>query len=135
MWATTPSPCSVAKPAEVRAAFDGTVGAGVVDHSLPLQPTCRFLIKGSTFGARGGVAVSFALGESVTSFKVARNEIKGSSVIRGVGDYAFYDPGTTTVELLKGKTVAEVQGIFPGANAVKLKAALTALARAVAKHM
>ena len=53
----------------------------------------------------------------------------------GIATAAFYNAHTTSIELLKGNTVASAQGVFFGVNAAKIKADVVVLAKAVAKHV
>lgn len=139
--ATAPSsPCKLATAAEVKAAFGGTVGAGRVDTSIAGAPTCKYTIRGSNLGLSGSAIVFVSPGQSAKTFALARKEVPGAVSVRGVGNAAFYNPHTTSVELLKGNTVASAQAVFlnPGGrqpNAAKIKADVIALAKAVAKHL
>ena len=60
--------------------------------------------------------------------------------VKGVGDYAFYSPRTTAVELIRRGKVANAQGIFvnpggPKPDPAKVKAAVIKLAKTVAAHL
>jgi type IV secretory pathway protease TraF len=129
------SPCKLATAAQVKAAFGGTVGAGKVDSSLPSAPTCHFSVKNSNLGVAGEAVVFITPGQSAATFKLAKKYVPGAVTVTGVGAAAFYNPHTTSIELLKGNTVASAQGIFFGANAAKVKADVIALAKAVAKRL
>lgn len=134
------SPCSLATVAQVKAAFGGTVGAGKVDNSIPGAPTCHFQVKHSNVGLSGEAVVFITPGQSAATFRIAKKEVPGAVSVSGVGTAAFYNPHTTAIELLKGSTVANAQGIFlnpggPQPNAAKLKADVIALAKAVAAHI
>jgi hypothetical protein len=135
-----PSPCSLVTSAQVKAAFGGTVGAGKVDNSIPGSPTCHFTVTHSNLGFNGTAVVFLTPEQTVATFKLARKEVPGAVNASGVGTAAFYNPHTAGVELLKGSTVANAQGIFlnpggPQPNAAKLKADVIALAKAVAAHL
>ena len=137
--AAAPSPCKLASVAEVKAAFGGTVGAGKVDNSIPGAPTCRFPVKHSNLGISGEAIVFITPGQTAATFKVAKKYVPGAVTVKGVGTAAFYNPHTSSIELLKGNTVASAQGIFlnpggPQPSAAKLKADVIVLAKAVAKH-
>jgi hypothetical protein len=129
------SPCKLVTTAEVKAAFGGTVGAGKVDNSLPGAPACHFSVKHSNLGLSGEAIVFITPGQSAATFKVAKKYVPGAFTVTGVGTAAFYNPHTTSVELLKGNAVASAQGTFFGANAAKVKADVIVLAKAVAKHL
>src|SRR5438067_854124 len=134
------SPCSLATKAEVTAAFGGTVGAGKVDNSLPGAPTCHFSVKGSNLGLSGEAVVFETPGQTPATFALAKKIVPGAISISGVGTAAFYNPRTTSIELLKRKVVASAQAIFlnpggPEVSAVKVKADVVAFAKAVAKHV
>jgi hypothetical protein len=138
--ANGPSPCKLATRADVKAAFGGTVASGKVDNSLPGAPTCQFAVKGSNLGLSGTAVVFVTPGQSEATFKVARKIVPGAVSVAGVGTAAFYNPHTTSVELLKGNTVASAQGIFlnpggPPPNPAKVKADVIVLAKAVARHL
>lgn len=138
--AAPPAPCSLATTADVKAAFGGAVGAGKVDTSLPGAPTCTFSVKHSNLGLSGTAVVFITPGQSAATYKVAKKYVPGAVSVSGVGTAAFYNPHTTSIELLKGNTVASAQGIFlnpggPEPNAVKIKADVTVLAKAVARHL
>ena len=74
-------------------------------------------------------------GQTAATYKLAKKYVPGAVTVKGVGTAAFYNPHTTSVELLKGNTVASAQGVFLGANAAKIKADVIALAKSVAKHI
>ena len=132
--ASNPSPCSLASAADVKAAFGGTVGKGRVDTTTP-DPTCHYSVKHSNLG-RSGEAVVFASPEqTAATFKIAKKYVPGAVTVTGIATAAFYNPHTTAIELLKGNSVANAQGIFFGANAAKIKADVVVLAKAVAKHV
>ena len=129
------SPCKLATVAQVKAAFGGTVAAGKVDNSLPSAPTCHFKVTHSNLGVSGDAIVFVTPGQSAATYKIAKKYVPGAVTVTGVGTAAFYNPHTTSVELLKGNTVASAQGVFFGANAAKIKADVIALAKAVATHI
>jgi type IV secretory pathway protease TraF len=129
------SPCKLATTAQVKAAFGGTVAAGKVDNSLPSAPTCHFKVTHSNLGVTGDAIVFITPGQSAATYKLAKKYVPGAVTVKGVGTAAFYNPHTTSVELLKGNTVASAQGVFFGANAAKIKADVIALAKSVAKHI
>jgi len=133
--ASPASPCKLATTAQVKAAFGGTVGAGKVDTSLPSAPTCHFKVTHSNLGTSGEAVVFVTPGQSVATFKLAKKYVPGAVTVPGVGTAAFYNPHTTSIELLKGNAVASAQGIFLGANAAKVKADVIVLAKAVAKNL
>jgi hypothetical protein len=130
--AATPSPCKLATVAEVKAAFGGTVGAGKVD---PTVGACRFHVTHSNLGVSGDAIVFVTPGQSAATFKIARKSIPGVVTVAGIATAAFYNPHTTSIELLKGNTVASAQGVFFGVNAARIKADVVVLAKAVAKHV
>lgn len=137
--ASTPSPCKLATVADVQAAFGGTVAAGKVDNSSGVA-TCHFAVKHSNLGASGDAIVFLTPGQTAATFKVARKYVPGAVTVNGVATAAFYDPHTTAIEMLKGNTVANAQGVFFDANAhpirsTKIKADVIVLAKAVAKHL
>jgi len=137
--ATTVSPCKLTTRADVRAAFGGHVGAGKVDNTLP-GGTCHFAVAGSNLGIDGEAVVFVTPGQTPATFALARKVIPGVVTVKGVGIAAFYNPRTTAIELLKGKTVASAQGIFinPGGravNAARVKADVVKLAKSVARHL
>jgi hypothetical protein len=138
--AAAPSPCKLVTVAQVKAAFGGTVSAGKVDNSLPSAPVCKFQVKHSNLGIDGEADVFITPGQSASSFKIARKSIPGVVNVSGVATAAFYNPHTTSIEMLKGNVVASAQGIFvnfggPSVNAAKIKADVIVLAKAVAKHI
>jgi hypothetical protein len=133
--AAPPSPCKLATVAQVKAAFGGTVAAGKVDSSLPSAPTCHFKVTHSNLGINGEAVVFVTPGQSASTFKIAKKYVPGAVTVTGVGTAAFYNPHTTSIELLKGNAVASAQGIFFGANAAKVKADVIVLAKAVAKNL
>jgi hypothetical protein len=134
------SPCKLATQAEVKAAFGGTVGAGKIDNSIPGAPTCHFDIKGSNLGMGGSAVVFITPGQTAATFALAKKVVPGAVTVSGVGNGAFYNAHTTSVELIKGKTVASSQGIFfnpggPQVSAVKIQADVIALAKSVSEHI
>jgi hypothetical protein len=138
--AKSPSPCKLATKAQVKAAFGGSVGGGKVDNSIPGAPTCRYSVKKSNLGISGTAVLFITPGQTAATFAVAKKFVPGTVSVPGVGDGAFYNPQTTSVELLKGATVASAQAIFlnpggPRVSAVKIKADVIALAKAVAANL
>jgi hypothetical protein len=134
------SPCKLATATEVKAAFGGTIGAGKLDNTIPGAPTCRYNIKGSNLGRSGTAVVFVTPGQTAATFALAKKVVPGVISVSGVGNGAFYNPNTTSVEFIKGATVANAQGIFlslggPSVNAAKVKADVIALAKSVAKHV
>jgi hypothetical protein len=134
------SPCKLATTAEVRAAFGGTVGAGVIDNSIPGQPSCHYTVKASNLGLSGTAVVFLTPGQTPTTFALAKKEVPGAVAVAGLATGAFYNPHTTAIELLKGTTVANAQAIFlnpggPQPDSAKIKADTILLARAVAKNI
>jgi hypothetical protein len=137
--AGSPSPCKLATIADVKAAFGGTVGPGKVDNSAGV-PACRFAVKKSNLGVDGTAVVFVTPGQSAATFKIAKKEVPGAVAVAGVGNAAFYDPHTDSIEMLKGNAVADAQGIFltasgPPVTGAKIKADVMILAKAVAKHL
>ena len=131
-----PSPCKLATVAEVKAAFGGAVAGGKIDNSLPSGPQCIFHVKHSNLGVDGDAIVFVTPGQSAATFRIAKKTVPGAIGVSGVATGAFYDPHTTSIELLKGNTVASAQGVFLGAsNAAKAKADVIVLAKAVARHL
>lgn len=131
-----PSPCKLVTVAEVKAAFGGAVAGGKIDNSLPSGPQCVFHVKHSNLGVDGDAIVFVTPGQSAATFRIAKKTVPGAVGVGGIGTGAFYDPHTTSIELLKGNTVASAQGVFLGAsNAAKAKADVIVLAKAVAKHL
>src|SRR5262249_45197143 len=110
--ATTVSPCKLTTRADVKAAFGGRVGSGKGDNSLPGAATCHFEVAGSNLGIDGEAVVFITPGQTPATFALARKTIPGVVTVKGIGSAAFYNPRTTSIELLKGKTVASAQGIF-----------------------
>jgi hypothetical protein len=138
--AATPSPCKLVTVAQVKAAFGGVVSAGKVDNSLPGAPVCKFQVKHSNLGIDGEADVFITPGQSAATYKIARKSIPGAVTVTGVATAAFYNPHTTSIELLKGNVVASAQAVFvnfggPSVNAAKIKADVIVLAKAVAKHI
>lgn len=68
------SPCRLASPAAVKAAFGGKVGAGKIDNSIPGAPTCRFAIKGSNLGLGGSAVVFITPGQTAGTFALAKKD-------------------------------------------------------------
>jgi hypothetical protein len=129
------SPCKLATTVQVKAAFGGTIGAGKVDNRILGTPSCHFKVTHSNLGVAGDAIVFITPGQSAATYKLAKKYVPGAVTVTGVGNAAFYNPHTTSVELLKGNTVASAQGVFFGANAAKVKADVIALAKAVATHI
>jgi hypothetical protein len=134
------SPCRLATITEVKAAFGGTVGPGRVDTSLIGAPTCHYAVKGSNLGLSGDAVVFVTPGQTPATFALAKKLVPGAVAVPGVGTAAFYNPHTTSVELLKGTAVASAQAIFldpggPPPDPAKTKADTIVLAKAVAKHL
>lgn len=133
------SPCSLATVAQVKAAFGGTVAAGKLDTSTGV-PACHFKVKHSNLGASGEAIVFITPGQSAASFKVAKKAVPGAVPVTGIGNGAFYVANTGSIEMLKGNTVANVQGVFLDNDAhpittAKMKADVIVLAKVVLKHL
>jgi hypothetical protein len=133
------SPCSLATVAQVKAAFGGTVSTGKLDMSTGV-PACRFKVKHANVGASGEAILFLTPGQSAATFKIAKKEVPGAVSVSGIGNGAFYVASTGSIELLKGNTVANVQGVFLDDDAhpittAKMKADVTALAKTVVKHL
>jgi hypothetical protein len=138
--ATGTTPCKLTTRADVKAAFGGKVGPGRVDNSLPGAPTCHFAVAGSNLGLNGEAVVFVTPGQTPATFALAKKVIPGVSAVNGVGNGAFYNPRTTSIELLEGKVVASAQAIFlnpggPAVNATRVKADVIKLAKSVARHL
>jgi hypothetical protein len=138
--ATSASPCKLTSRAEVKTAFGGKVGPGRVDNSLPGAPTCHFAVTGSNLGRNGEAVVFVTAGQTPATFALAKKVIPGVVTVKGVASAAFYNPHTTSIELLQGKIVASAQGIFlnpggPPVNAARVKADVIKLAKSVARHL
>lgn len=133
------SPCSLVTVAQVKAAFGGTVSPGKVDSSTGV-PVCRFKVRHSNLGASGDAIVFVTPGQSPATFKIAKKGVPGAVGVSGIANGAFYVANTGSIELLKGTTVANAQGVFLDADAhpitsAKMKADVILLAKAVAKHL
>jgi len=137
--AATPSPCKLVTVAQVKAAFGGTVAAGKLDNSIGV-PSCHFAVKHSNLGVNGEAVVFITPGQSPATFTIAKKHVPGAVSVSGIGNGAFYVANTGSIEMLKGNTVANAQGVFLDANAhpitsAKMKADVIVLAKAVAKHI
>jgi hypothetical protein len=137
---TVLTPCKLASSGQVKAAFGGKIGAGKLESTIPGAPTCEFAVKGSNLGMNGSAIVFITPGQSRATFALAKTLVPGAVTVSGVGDGAFYNPRTTTVELIKGTTVANAQAVFlnpggPAVSAAKVEADAILLAKAVAKHL
>ena len=133
------NPCKLVTTAQVHAAFGGTVAAGKVDNSLGV-PSCHFAVKHSNLGVSGEAIVFITPGQSAATFKIAKKEVPGAINVPGIGNGAFYVANTGSIELLKGNTVANVQGLFLDKDAhpitsAKMKADVIVLAKTVAKNL
>lgn len=138
--ATGVSPCNLVTRAEVKAAFGGKVGPGRVDTTLPGAPTCHFAVTASNLGMTGSAIVFVTPGQTPATFALAKKVVPDVVTVKGVGTAAFYNPHTTSVELLKGRVVANAQGVFlnpggPPVNAARVKADVIAMAKSVARHL
>ena len=137
--ATPTNPCKLVTVAQVKAAFGGTVSTGKTNSAAGIA-TCHFAVKHSNLGASGEAVVFITPGQNAAMFKLAKKEVPGAVSVSGIGNGAFYDAHTGSIELLKGNTVASAQGIFLDADAhpitnAKIKADVIVLAKAVAAHL
>src|SRR2546428_1633296 len=66
------SPCRLAAPAEVKAAFGGKVGAGTVDTSIPGAPVCRYGVNASNLGLSGTAVVFGTPGQTPAPSPLAK---------------------------------------------------------------
>jgi len=130
------NPCSLTTPQAVAAAFGGTVATGTVDSSAVPDPTCNFSVTGSNLGPDGLVVVFLTPEQTPDTFRAAKGALLDAAPVPGVGDDAFYNPRSTSVEFLKGSTVGTVQAVFgafggPPVDPAKVKADTVALAKSV----
>lgn len=133
------NPCKLATVAQVKAAFGGTVSAGKLDNSTGV-PACHFTVKHSNLGVSGEAIVFVTPGQSAATFKIAKKEVPGAVNVPGIGNGAFYSANTGSIEMLKGSTVANAQGVFLDSDAhpittAKIKSDVIKLAKAVVKNL
>jgi hypothetical protein len=133
------SPCSLTTVAQVKSAFGGAVSAGKLDTSTGV-PACHFTVKHANVGASGEAIVFLTPGQSAATFKSAKKEVPGAVSVAGIGNGAFYVANTGSIEMLKGDTVANVQGVFLDNDAhpittAKMKTDVIVFAKAVLKHL
>jgi hypothetical protein len=132
-------PCTLASPADIGAAFGGTVGQGSVDSGLP-DPICKFPVTGSNLGMDGAVVVFLSPEQTASTFAVTKRAMQSAVGVSGVGDDALYNPQTTSLEFIKSGVVGSVQAIFinpggPSVDAAKVKDDTDALAKKVAARI
>jgi hypothetical protein len=133
------NPCKLVTVAQVKAAFGGAVSAGKMDNSTGVA-ACHFAVKHSNLGVDGEAVVFITPGQNAAMFKLAKKEVPEAVTVPGIGNGAFYDAHTGSIELLKGNTVASAQGVFLDSDAhpittAKIKADVIVLAKAVAAHL
>jgi hypothetical protein len=76
------------------------------------NPLCQFVLTGSNTGIPGKVSVTIDASASSTAFAKSKQQMAGAATVSGVGDAAFYLPGTATLHFLKGRHEGIIQADF-----------------------
>jgi hypothetical protein len=127
--------CKIASTSDVAAAYRGKVASEAAGSSGIGNPQCQFALSTSNVGVPGTVTITVNASQSRAAFARAGQRVRGGAVA-GVGDAAFYVTNTTTIEFLKGRTVATIQADLrvpgrPVPRPDRVRADTVALARAV----
>lgn len=134
---TASATCKFASAAQISAAFGGPVSSQSPGVSGTGVPICRFVLSASNVGPPGSVTVTSNSKASSSVFDQSKQANPGAEAVTGLADDAFYLPATSTLQLLKGKTIVIVSATIrvPGSAQTKpdlLKADIIAFGKAVA---
>jgi hypothetical protein len=129
------SQCKIIEASGVAAAFGGGVSSQVGRTSGTGGQICTFTLRKPSVSVVR--AVDLAVNENVSrgAFEAARKSTPGAQAV-ALGDLAFYNPHSATLQALKGSTVVVVQAesAAPPSTAQladQLRSQVTALGKAV----
>jgi hypothetical protein len=88
------------------------VGSETAKTSGIGNPLCQFVLTGSNTGVAGNVSVTIDASVSPATFVKTKQQMAGATTVSGVGDAAFYLPGTATLHFLKGRNAGVIQADF-----------------------
>jgi hypothetical protein len=132
--------CKIADPSDVANAYGGKVGT-VAGGTTPIGSTkCLFTLTKSNTGVPGTVALTLNSSSSAAAFARVKKQAAGATTVADVGERAFYQAATSTLQFVKGRSVVAIQADIrvPGekpANPPKVRADTVALAKTVAAQL
>ena len=132
--------CQIISAPNVASAFGGRVVSETAKTSGIGNPLCQFGVTGSNAGVPGNVSVTIDASVSPAIFVKTKQQLAGAATVAGVGDAAFYLPGTATLHFLKGRNACVIEADFRRPHGMPLKpsqvqADSIALARAIAANL
>ena len=132
--------CELTSAANVASAFGGRVGRETAATSGIGNPLCQFELTGSNTGVPGKVSVTIDASASPATFAKSKQQLAGAATVSGVGDAAFYLPGTATLHFLKGRNAGVIQADFRmphgmPRNPSQVQADSIVLAKVMAAHL
>jgi len=123
-----PNACSLLTPAQIKAAFGGTVSTGARPGSAT-RPECDWAVAGSKFGT-GKVVLYYPSVQSSAAFHAAEAGLPGAQRVVELGTAAYYLPSLAAMTVLVGERQFTVQGVFGSTpDPVALEDAVMAVAR------
>ena len=132
--------CALTSASNVASAFGGRVGRETAATSGIGNPLCQFELTGSNAGVPGKVSVTIDASASPATFAKSKQQMTGAATVSGVGDAAFYLPGTATLHFLKGRNAGVIQADFRmplgmPRNPSQVQADSIVLAKVMAAHL
>jgi len=132
--------CELTSASNVASAFGGRVGRETAATSGIGNPLCQFELTGSNTGVPGKVSVTIDASASPATFAKSKQQLAGAATVSGVGDAAFYLPGTATLHFLKGRNAGVIQADFRmphgmPRNPSQVQADSIVLAKVMAAHL
>jgi hypothetical protein len=132
--------CELTSASNVASAFGGRIGRETAATSGIGNPLCQFELTGSNTGVPGKLSVTIDTSASPASFAKSKQQMAGAATVSGVGDAAFYLPGTATLYFLKGRNSGVIQADFRmphgmPRNPSQVQADSIVLARVIAAHL
>ncbi len=127
----TKDPCKTLKTSEIAVAFgDAPVAAGAKDSRSPL-PLCQWTVSASGNLPEGTVSVFLQTTGAKLAYDAHKKETASYEPVEGLKNALYYSVGPA-VEVLKGKALLNVQGVFldpDSIDAVDVKDQLVQLAK------
>jgi hypothetical protein len=136
--AKTKDPCKTLKETEIAAAFGGaTVAAGQKRSPTPITPLCQWTVSASGNLPEGTVSVFLQTTGAKTAYDAHKKDTATYEKVAGLKNALYFSEGPA-VEVLKGKVLVNVQGVFLeeiSTDAVDVKAQLVQLAKKAAPRV
>ncbi len=101
--------CKITSSETVASAYGGKIGSESAGTSGIGNPICQFSLTKSNAAAPGHVSITVNASMSAAAFAKLRKQAQGAVTVQGIGDNAFYIPGTATMQFIKGRTAVVIQ--------------------------